>query len=138
MNAGSIRVDDILQMPVSQYDIIRALPFGGGIREVEMKGDLLIRVLNQGRKSAGIGGYLLHNEELVFDEASNAWKLNGSVITPASVYRVALTDFLLTGREANLDFLNTANMVKVYPAETDKMSVKSDIRLAIIKYLENN
>src|SRR4051812_37977027 len=29
LNAGSIRVDDVLQTPVTEYDIIRSLPFGG-------------------------------------------------------------------------------------------------------------
>lgn len=43
-NAGSIRLDDILTPPITEYDIIRTLPFGGGIREVDMKGDLLLQI----------------------------------------------------------------------------------------------
>jgi len=65
MNSGSIRVDDILQAPITEYDILRTLPFGGGIREVDMKGSLLIKTLEQGKKNIGIGGYLLYNENLV-------------------------------------------------------------------------
>src|SRR4051812_7084432 len=46
LNAGSIRVDDVLPPPITEYDIIRALPFGGGIREADMKGNLLIKTLD--------------------------------------------------------------------------------------------
>lgn len=136
MNSGSIRVDDILQAPVTEYDIIRTLPFGGGIREVDMKGSLLIRVLEQGKKNAGIGGYLVYNENLT--DVANKWLLNNAPVDPAKIYHVAITEFLLTGKEANLDFLNPSNVeiVKVYDAETSTTSPKSDIRLAVVKYLE--
>lgn len=136
MNAGSIRVDDVLQPPVTEYDILRSLPFGGGIREVDMKGSLLIKVLEQGKKNIGIGGYLLYNENLV--NANDQWLLNHTPIDPNKVYHVALTDFLLTGKEANLDYLNPTNadIVKVYNAATSVNDPRSDIRLAVVKYLE--
>lgn len=136
MNAGSIRVDDVLQPPVTEYDILRSLPFGGGIREVDMKGNLLIKVLEQGKKNIGIGGYLLYNENLV--NANDQWLLNHTPIDPNKVYHVALTDFLLTGKEANLDYLNPTNadIVKVYNAATSVNDPRSDIRLAVVKYLE--
>ena len=57
VNAGSIRLDDVLSPPVTEYDIIRCLPFGGGITEVNMKGSLLIQVLEAGRKNVGTGGF---------------------------------------------------------------------------------
>ena len=136
MNAGSIRVDDILQAPVTEYDILRTLAFGGGIREVDMKGSLLIRVLEQGKKNIGIGGYLLHNENAA--TAKDQWLLNNVPVDPSKVYHVAITDFLLTGKEANLDYLNPANVdiVKVYDAATSLTDPRSDIRLAVVKYLE--
>lgn len=138
MNAGSIRVDDIIQMPVTQYDIIRALPFGGGIREADMKGSLLIKTLEQGKNNKGIGGFLQFNEEVVFDENLKTWKLNGTSIDPLKTYRVAMTEFLFTGKEAKLDFLNPKNeaIVKVYDPVTSVSDPRSDIRLALIKYLE--
>lgn len=136
MNAGSIRVDDIVQMPLTQYDILRTLPFGGGIREVDMKGGLLVKILDQGEKNKGIGGYLLHNENL--KNEAGKWMLNNSVIDPSGVYHVALTEFLLTGKEANLDFLNPKNpeIVKLYDAATSITDPRSDLRLAIVRYLE--
>lgn len=132
MNAGSIRVDDILQMPVTQYDILRSLPFGGSIREAEMKGSLLLQILEQGVKNKGIGGYLHYNDAVSFDTSSNSWKLKNTSIDPLNTYRVALPDFLLTGGESNLGYLKPDNsgIVKMFPDPA------SDIRLAIIKYLE--
>jgi 2',3'-cyclic-nucleotide 2'-phosphodiesterase (5'-nucleotidase family) len=139
MNAGSIRLDDKLQIPVTQYDIIRSLPFGGGIREVDMKGTLLIQVLNHGKNNVGNGGFLLYNDSLQFDKNSNAWILNGNALDPQKIYHVALADFLLTGGEANLGFLteNNPDIVKVYDAETNTNNPLSDVRIAIINYLKS-
>lgn len=136
LNSGSIRVDDILQMPVTEYDILRTLPFGGGIREADMKGRLIIKVLEQGKKNIATGGFLQYNEGVT--NLNNEWLLNGKPIDPAMVYHVALSDFLFTGKEANLDFLNPNNVdvVKVYDAATSVSHPRSDIRLAVVHYLE--
>ena len=132
MNAGSIRVDDIMQMPVTQYDIIRALPFGGSVKEVDMKGSLLTRILEQGSKNKGIGGYLHMNEAVSFNAANHVWNIKNEPVDTLRTYRIALPDFLLTGGESNLGFLTATNsdIVKVLPDPV------SDIRLAVIKYLE--
>ncbi|MBD0351740.1 MAG: bifunctional metallophosphatase/5'-nucleotidase, partial [Flavisolibacter sp.] len=62
----------------------------------------------------------------------------GLAIDPAKTYRVAMSEFLFTGKEANLEFLNPSNpdIVKVYDAETSVASNKSDVRLAMVHYLE--
>ena len=136
LNAGSIRVDDILQMPVTQYDIIRSLPFGGGIREVDMRGSLLVKILEAGIKNKGTGGYLHYNEDISFDADSSKWRLKDAFIEPWKIYRVALSDFLLTGGESNLGFLTAKNadIVKVYDAETSPADPRSDIRKAVIQF----
>lgn len=127
INSGSIRIDDILYPPVSQYDVLRTLPFGGSIREVEMKGSLLEQVLTAGEQNRTAGGYLQHS------------RLNGPLDT-AAIYRVAMSDFLLTGGESNLGFLTPQNplITKVYGEETSPADPRSDIRLAIVKYLESS
>lgn len=136
MNTGSIRVDDLLPPPITQYDIIRSLPFGGGIREASMKGRLLIKILDAGKKNTGTGGFLISNAQ--YDASKNEWLLREKPIDATKTYRVALTDFLFSGKEANLDFLNKDNpdIVKTYDAETSPKSSKYDIRLAIIRYME--
>ena len=138
LNAGSVRVDDVVPMPVTQYDIIRSLPFGGGIREADMKGSLLIKTLTQGQQNVGNGGFLQYNEGIRLDSSTHIWQLNGASIDPAKIYRVAMAEFLLTGKEANMDFLNPGHpdIVKVYDAETSPSAPKSDIRLAVVRYLE--
>jgi len=138
INSGSIRVDDILRMPVTQYDIIRTLPFGGSIMEVDMKGSLLTRILDAGKRNIGIGGFLQHSPELLSDAVTGAWSLKNIAVDPAKTYKVAITDFLMTGGEANMEFLTKDNpdIVKVYPVFTDLNDPRSDVRLAIIRYLE--
>jgi 2',3'-cyclic-nucleotide 2'-phosphodiesterase (5'-nucleotidase family) len=138
LNAGSIRVDDVLVPPITEYDIIRALPFGGGIREADMKGSLLLKTLDQGRKNAGSGGYILCNASVTFDSSRNVWKIGATDIDPSRTYHVALGEFLFSGKEANLDFLNPKNpdVVKVYDPESSSSNSKSDIRLAVVRYLE--
>lgn len=138
LNAGSIRVDDIIAMPVTQYDVIRAMPFGGGIQEVDMNGKLLKQVLDQGEKNKGIGGYLLYNEQVKYDAQKKEWTLQSAPIQDETIYRVALSDFLLSGLESNLDFLNKQNpgIIKAY--EVPGSGPLSDIRMAIIQYFDKN
>jgi 2',3'-cyclic-nucleotide 2'-phosphodiesterase (5'-nucleotidase family) len=137
-NSGSIRLDDILTPPITQYDILRSLPFGGGIREVDMKGDMLLQVLQAGQKNVNSGGFL-QSQPVVFNKTTNSFLVNNRPIDPSRTYRVALSDFLLSGKEANLAFLNETNpaIVKVYPAQTAVTNPQSDIRLAVITFLEN-
>jgi len=138
-NSGSIRVDDILQMPVTQYDIIRSLPFGGSIMEVDMKGSLLIKVLEAGKKNLGNGGFLQYSSSVVKDSTTNSWTFRSVPLDVNKVYKVAITDFLMTGGEANLDFLTKDNpdIIKVSPMFTDLKDPRSDVRRAIINYMES-
>lgn len=135
VNSGSIRVDDVLKMPLSEYDIIRTLPYGGSIIVVEMKGKLLKRTLQDSEKNRGIGGFLQHSEKikLVNDE----FLINNEPIGDEKVYKVALTDFLLTGGEARMEYLTPENpdIIKVYETPTDQNNPKKDIRLAVIQFL---
>jgi 2',3'-cyclic-nucleotide 2'-phosphodiesterase (5'-nucleotidase family) len=138
VNAGSIRLDDILQPPVTQYDIIRTLPFGGSIIEVDMKGSLLKSVLEAGRKNVGSGGFLHYSSDVFYDAINQQWTFKKNAIDNETIFRVGLSDFLLTGGEANLSFLTKENagIVKQYPTATSQSDLRSDIRLAIVSYME--
>lgn len=133
MNSGSIRVDDILYTPISQYDVLRTLPFGKGMWEVDMKGDIVNKLLQTGRINKGSGGYL-QVYPATYDSVAGKWQLKNKEIDAERIYRVALTDFLLTGQETRLDFLHrdSASILKIYPQQSPE---QSDIRLAVIKYL---
>jgi 2',3'-cyclic-nucleotide 2'-phosphodiesterase (5'-nucleotidase family) len=137
-NAGSIRVDDVLQMPLTQYDVLRTLPFGGGIKEVEIRGGLLVQILDAGLKNRNSGGFLHYNENLHHVDQTGQWLLDGIAIDNNKTYRVALTDFLLTGGEANLAFLKPGNkdIIKEYESDKDADIEREDIRKVIIQYLQ--
>lgn len=135
INSGAIRVDDILEPPVTQYDIIRTLPYGGHIMEVDMKGSLVTQVLDAGIKNRQNGGFLQYSSSLNY--ANGGWNLAGKAIDPDAVYRVGIADFLMTGSEANMGFLTKDNpgVINVYPAPGEH-DLKRDVRLAIIDYLK--
>ena len=126
-NGGSIRIDDtIAPGPISEYDVIRILPFGGLILSVEMSGSLLQKTLDQGVKNKGIGGYL-HTAGVSGN--SGAWLINGKPLDLGEKYTVALNDFLLTGKEQNLEFLKKGN------PEMQPKAAHDDLRKALITEL---
>ena len=58
-NSGSIRIDDVVPPgPVTQYDVIRVLPFGGKVVKATFAGAVLAHVLQIGEQNKGTGGYL--------------------------------------------------------------------------------
>ena len=100
-NAGSIRIDDLLPPgPLTQYDVLRILPFGGELVVVEIAGGFLEEILDQGLANAGSGGYLQWSGIGRTDDGD--WTVAGAPLTPARTYVVALNDFLLSGRERGL------------------------------------
>lgn len=128
-NSGSVRIDDILPPgPVSEYDIIRLMPFGGKVLTVKMRGDLLARVLDTGLANEGIGGYL-HSSDGV-ERKPAGWMINGSPLDPTRTYRVGINDFLMSGREANMGFLT-----RTTPGISE-VEEQRDIRRAVIEALQ--
>ena len=102
-NSGSVRLDDVLPTgPLTEYDVIRLLPFGGKLVEVEIVGGLLERVLLQGDANRGIGGFLLRAK---VDRMTDGWRIGGKPLDREARYKVVLPDFLVTGGEQNLGWL---------------------------------
>lgn len=145
LNSGSIRVDDVLSGTLTELDIVRMLPFGGGITEVEMKGGILRKTLDAGFNNKGNGGYLQLN--LVRrEEATGKWFIGANALDDNKLYRVTLPDFLLSGNESNMGFLKASigadgksdnpDIPKIIkPDPKDKNDLRNDIRLALIRYL---
>lgn len=105
-NSGSIRIDDLIPPgKITQYDIIRVLPFGGRVLAVEMKGSLLEKVLEQGQANRGTGGFLQTANVSKKPDIGN-WMINGELLDKEKNYRVAINDFLMSGQEQGLEFLN--------------------------------
>jgi 5'-nucleotidase len=126
-NGGSVRIDDVITVgPVTEYDIIRILPFGGKILKATFDGALLTRVLDTGMNNQGLGGYL-HPWGARWEDGS--WRIGGKPIDPAGKYTVALPEFLLTGGEINMGFLTRTN-----PSVSDIRTFR-DLRRAVIEEL---
>ncbi len=128
-NAGAIRIDGYIPPGlITQNDIIRIFPFGGKILAVEMKGSLLERVLEQGRANRGTGGYL-QTANVSKKQNFTTWLIGGEPLDPSRNYRVAINDFLMSGKEKGLEFLNfNQKGVKL-------IAQRRDIRLAVISQL---
>lgn len=137
LNTGSIRIDDQMSGKITEYDILRALPFGGGIVEVTMQGALLQKILDAGEKNKGSGGYLQY-DKVAFDTVKKIWLIGGQALDKQKTYRVALPAFLMTGKEKNMDFLTDKNpeVVRVdAPKPEEKTDIRNDIRSLLINYL---
>jgi 2',3'-cyclic-nucleotide 2'-phosphodiesterase (5'-nucleotidase family) len=134
VNGGSIRIDDQLKGNITGIDIFRVLPFGGSVLKVELKGSLLKKVLNYGRLKAGKGAYL-QRFNANYDTTNNVWLVNNKEIIDQKIYKVAFSEYLLKGYD--IPFLTSENkdLIKVYMNE--EQAIASDIRKAIIKYLQN-
>ncbi len=133
-NSGSVRIDDELSGPVSQYDIIRTLPFGGKVLVAEMTGHLLGRVLDAGALSVGRGGYL-QTENVRAGSKRGEWMIGKTMLSQERTYRVALTDFLISGKEFGLGFLTRDNP-GVSGVREPEGFVPNDIRMAVVRYLQ--
>ena len=128
-NSGSIRIDDVIPPgPLSQYDVIRILPFGGKLMVVTMPGELLKQVLGQGQANRGLGGYL-QTAKVERDPESGAWLIGGEALAPDRGYRVVINDFLLSGRESGLEFLSLDH------PEVELVEERGDLRFALIDEL---
>lgn len=138
INSGGIRLDDQLEGDITAVDFFRAMPFGGAIYEADIDGDLLKIVLDVGMRNKGTGGYL-QLDKIEFREMDNSWWVNGTPLDVNKTYRIALNDFLISGREIRLDFFteNHQGVRAVYkPTENDKNDPRNDIRSAITAYLK--
>lgn len=138
LNSGSIRIDDQISGVLTEYDILRILPFGGKVVQVEMQGKQLIQLLNDGKSNKGSGGYLQYSGIRLSEDA---WLLNNNPIRVDEWYSIALTDFLLTGQEKNMSYLTAQNpMIRniQIPPDSDKTHPGRDVRIAVIEYLRNN
>lgn len=129
-NSGSIRIDDVLPSgQITVYDIIRVLPFGGKVQLAAIKGELLLRVLNQGIANTGSGGFL---QSANTQQVNGAWQINGAAIDLKKTYRLAINDFLASGREHGLDYLKPGNPDFVILNVGDN----TDIRQLVIQQLK--
>lgn len=135
-NGGSIRLDDQLSGDITAVDVFRALPFGGELYEVELKGSILKRALDAGLENKGKGGYLQwHGIEYV--EASKSWKVAGKPLVESKNYRIVSSQYVFEGKESRLEFFNQKNFINWETAKNgDNADPRSDIRKAVVSYMK--
>ncbi len=144
LNSGSIRVDDVLSGNLTELDVVRMLPFGGAVVEVEMRGSLLRKTLEAGAMNKSNGGYLQLRQAR--QDASGRWFVAEKLLDDTKIYRVILPEFLLSGNEYNMAFLKASldadgkssnpDILKINkPDPKNKRDLRNDIRLALIAYL---
>lgn len=147
LNGGSIRVDDVLSGTLYEIDVVRMLPFGGSIVEVEMRGSLLRKTLETGVSNKGNGGYLQWGN-IRYDEPVKKWFIGEKALEDNKLYKVILPEFLLSGNEQNMGFLKATANTKAdgtdnadipvihKPVASDKTDLRNDIRLTLINFLQ--
>ena len=128
-NGGSIRIDDVLPAgPVTQYDVIRVLPFGGKVLTADIKGSLLARALDQGLANRGKGGFL-QTSNVSQNESGGGWKVGGQPLDSGRTYRIAINDYLAAGKEQGLDFLKPGPDLTIVKENRDeRMAVIDQLR----------
>lgn len=125
-NGGSIRIDDILPAgAITEYDVIKILPFSGELQLVKMSGEILQKALKAGLNLKGHGGFL-HYANIGFDKGQ--WQVAGKAIELTKDYKVVTVGFLLEKGDAGLEFLKFSET----PSIKRLTDVKIDTRKALI------
>lgn len=102
-NGGAIRIDDVLPAgAITEYDIIKILPFGDNVSLAQLPGAVLVKALNAGQANRGKGGFL-HYANVSY--ANKQWLVNGQAIEAKRNYKVAMPNFLLDKGDQGLEFL---------------------------------
>ncbi|HEY4062760.1 MAG TPA: bifunctional metallophosphatase/5'-nucleotidase [Puia sp.] len=130
MNAGSVRVDDLITPPITEYSFLRALPYRGPIQVADFKGDSLKMILDLGATLSGDGAFLQYSENLRKDPTTRLWVIDNVPIDDARSYRVAIADYLIRGLQKKMEFIKPYNRVIDF---IPKDSTNTDLRFDVVK-----
>jgi len=135
MNGGSVRIDDQLSGDILAVDFFRAMPFGGQVWEMDIRGSDLMTALNQGLENKGTGGYLQwYNIE--YDPVKKSWKIGGKPLARDKTYHLCLNDYLAAHSETIAPVFKKAGVKFYKPDPADKDDPRSDVRKAVISFLK--
>ncbi len=133
-NGGSVRIDDQLKGNITAVDVFRAMPYGGAIFTIKIKGDFLKKILDFGEANTGKGAYL-QRANVLWDKGNNQWIIGTKPLDLNKKYEVAITDFLLTGYDIPFLTHENKNILKVKEPNPQKDAF--DIRKSVIVYLKS-
>jgi 5'-nucleotidase len=128
-NGGSIRIDDIIPAgELTEYDVIKVMPFGGKLYLVQLSGEFVEKALNANKQNQGKGSFL-HFANV--SQVNGKWLINQQAIDTKRLYKVVLTDFLLEKGDKGLDFLTFNNNPTIKRLDAPPI----DVRKALIQEL---
>jgi 5'-nucleotidase / UDP-sugar diphosphatase len=128
-NGGSIRIDDIISAgAITEYDVIKIMPFGGKLDLVELPGELVEKALNANQQNQGKGSFLHFAN---FERVNGQWLINKQAIEAKKRYKVAMPDFLLEKGDKGLEFLTFKNNPTIKQLDAQPI----DVRKALIQEL---
>jgi len=94
-NGGAIRIDDIVPPgDITQYDVLRIMPFEGIIQLVKIKGSLLKELLDKGQSSIGSGGFL-QTANVGFDKG---WTIKNVPLDIKKDYKLSINDYVVSSQ----------------------------------------
>ncbi len=76
-NAGAIRLDDQLMGTITQYDILRCLPFPTNIISLRVNGLTLVKALNRGLRNINTGMFITY-AGVEYDVVLEKWFLQSN------------------------------------------------------------
>jgi len=136
LNSGSIRIDDQISGDIVALDWFRAMPFGGSIIDVAIKGDLLKKVLDYGEAHKGQGSYLQRSKNIILGD-DGQWFINGVYLDERNTYKLITSDYLLKGYDIPILKEGVSGIISIDKPKSDMSDNRKDIRKAVINYLSN-
>ncbi|CAF3630143.1 unnamed protein product [Rotaria sp. Silwood1] len=109
INGGTVRIDDILRETITQYDILRTLPFENMIVVLSVPGQLLAQVLTTGISLKGKGMFIACTRVETLDDGKT-WLFNGTDILKSGFYYNVVT----TTYVRDYTQLNNSNVTILY------------------------
>ncbi|CAF4154939.1 unnamed protein product [Rotaria sp. Silwood2] len=107
VNGGTVRIDDILRETISEYDIIRTLPFVNQVIALSVPGQIIAQVLTTGMSLKGNGMFMAYTRVETLD-GGKTWLFNGIDISKTGLsYNVATLDYVRDNTALNHSDVNT-------------------------------
>lgn len=130
-NSGSLRIDDELSGSITQYDVLRSLPYGGAMVMMNFTGVQLDSLLHTGTVlNTGIGGYLQLGN---ITNKHNKWYIKGKKLKAKRSYNILLPEYLALGNEERLGWLGKLSYCK--PNAFRGNQLVNDIKNIVMAYM---
>ena len=94
INGGTIRIDDVLRGTITQYDVIRTLPFPNYVIALSVPGRVLADVLTTGMSFKGAGLFISYTGVQTLDGGVTWLDQGTNVASSGRIYRVATTAYV--------------------------------------------